>query len=188
MCGWVGGGGGGDSVERFFLLSHFNRAGLFSMLNLSKNPQLTKLNYVETLKTQATEKSEAVRCRAGGRRRWRGGAGPGRAVAGGVRWGGRGACASKVGARPCRGPALQGFGRGRRGARCCCAGGVRVGRSRCTRSGGSLRPSSRRRTLVLAGVSRGLECSACNRLTSVRAPVGPCAGGLFSPLAACIDG
>ena len=38
----------------------------------------------------------AVRCRAG---------------AGGVRWGGRGVSASGVGARPCRGPALQGFGR-----------------------------------------------------------------------------
>ena len=38
-------------------------------------------------------------------------AGPGRAVAGGVRWGGSGVCASGVGARPCRGPALQGFGR-----------------------------------------------------------------------------
>ena len=37
-------------------------------------------------------------------------AGPGRAVTGGVRWGGRGVCASGVGARPCRGPALQGFG------------------------------------------------------------------------------
>ena len=34
-----------------------------------------------------------------------------RAVAGGVRWGGRGVCASGVGARPCRGPALQGFSR-----------------------------------------------------------------------------
>jgi len=38
-------------------------------------------------------------------------AGPGRAVAGGVRWGGRGVGASGVGARACRGPALQGFGR-----------------------------------------------------------------------------
>jgi hypothetical protein len=49
-----------------------------------------------------------VRCRAGGAAAC---AGPGRAVAGDVRWGGRGVCASGVGARPCRGPALQGFGR-----------------------------------------------------------------------------
>ena len=72
----------------------------------------------------------------------------------------------------------------RRGARCCGEGGVRVGRSRCAWRGGGLRPSSRRRARVLAGVSRGLECSACDGLTSVR----PCAGGLFSPPAACIDG
>ena len=71
----------------------------------------------------------------------------------------------------------------RRGARCCCAGGVRVGRSRCARRGGGLRSSARRRARVRARVSSGLQCSACTGLTSVR----PCAGGLFSP-PACIDG
>ena len=108
----------------------------------------------------------AVRCRAGAGAAAC--AGPGRAVAGGVRWGGRGVCASGVGARPCRGPHCRVSVGGRRGARGCCAGGVRVGRSRCARRGGGLRPSSRRRARVLAGVSRGLECSACNGLTSVR--------------------
>jgi hypothetical protein len=39
---------------------------------------------------------------------------PGRAVAGGVRWDVRCACAGGVGARPRRGPTLQGFGRAQR--------------------------------------------------------------------------
>ena len=54
----------------------------------------------------------AVRCRADAHAAGAAAcAGPGRAVAGGVRWGGRGVCAGEVGARPCRGHALQGFGR-----------------------------------------------------------------------------
>ena len=45
----------------------------------------------------------AVRCRAGAHAAGAAAcAGPGRAVAGGVRWGGRGVCASGVGVRPCR--------------------------------------------------------------------------------------
>ena len=53
----------------------------------------------------------AVRCRAGAHAAGAAAcAGPGRAVAGGVRWGGHGVGASGVGARPCRGHALQGFG------------------------------------------------------------------------------
>ena len=54
---------------------------------------------------------------------------------------------------------------GRRGVRCCCAGGVRVGRSRGARRGGGLRPSSRRRARVQAGVSRGVACGRRGELT-----------------------
>ena len=54
----------------------------------------------------------AARCRAGAHAAGAAAcAGPGRAVAGGVRWGGSSVCASGVGSLPCRGPALQGFGR-----------------------------------------------------------------------------